>query len=87
MDSEQVTYKITKVNGEDNTPIISGDDITLTEKGQPVQSYMSGGKKRKTNNKKTGGKKRKTQKKQRTIGGKSFIKKQVTEVLNYSKKV
>ena len=75
-------FIITKVDGEDRAPISSGDIITLTENvsnmsqdqayDQNAQGGMSGGKKRKTNKKKTGGKKRKTsktEKKQRTIGG------------------
>ena len=75
MDSEMVTHKITKVGSEYGAPILSGDDITLTEIVQPVESNMSGGKKRKTNKKKTGGKKGKTQKKQRTTeGGRNIIK-------------
>ena len=84
MSSGQETFTITKVNGEYGQPLKSGDDITLTENVQQVDSSnmpqdqtndlnpQDGGKKRKTNKKKTGGKKRKTsktEKKQRTIGG------------------
>jgi hypothetical protein len=61
--------------------IMYQDQPVESENGQPVrdtndqQGGMSGGKKRKTNNKKTGGKKGKTQNKRKTAGGGSDYKK------------